>query len=397
MKTAALNYSQLSAQRRRLRLDFSLNGWVFLSLMLFMGLAAVNSQANLLFGFFGLMIGVLIVSVSISRMVMRRVDIGRVLPEHLTVGRPVTINYQISNHKRFWPTLSLSLAELDGTEGFTRQPLAYLLHVGPGMTATIPASIVPKRRGLYTLNEYQVWTSFPFGFVRRSMLRQQQEGVLIYPALGKVDPRLLAQFTAAEKSGAMIRPKRGGQDEFYGLKEYRQGENPRWIHWKRSAHTGTLVTREMTLVSPPRLVLLVDTCCPNPTPLDLANLERAIAMAGSLAFHALETGLLVGLGAWSDKWISIQPSRGKQHLREIMTALARLPRNASQDLQALLQNAGDLIKAGSTAVLFTLRDVESVLGAGGRSSMVVLSSSRPRDQGWFQFDPAIDFGDVENA
>jgi uncharacterized protein (DUF58 family) len=229
------------------------------------------------------------------------------------------------------------------------------------------------------------------------MVRQQQETALIYPALGKVDPRLLARFTAAERSGAMIRPRRGGQDEFYGLKEYRQGENPRWIHWKRSARTGTLVTREMTLVSPPRLVLLVDTCCPNPTPQELAEGERAIAMAASLASHALETGLLVGLCAWSDKWVSIQPSRGKQHLREIMTALARLPRNSSQDLQSLLENAGDLIKAGSTAVLFTPQDVESAFGAGGRSSMVVLSSSQPRDQGWFRFDPAIDFEDVENA
>ena len=56
----------------------------------------------------------------------------------------------------------------------------------------------------------------------------------------------------------MLRPRRGGQDEFYGVKEYRRGENPRWIYWKRSARTGTLVTREMTLVTPPRILLLVE-------------------------------------------------------------------------------------------------------------------------------------------
>ena len=37
-------------------------------MMMFMGLAAMNSQANLLFGVFGLMIGILLVSGVISRL-----------------------------------------------------------------------------------------------------------------------------------------------------------------------------------------------------------------------------------------------------------------------------------------------------------------------------------------
>ena len=48
--------------RRRPSLDFSITGLVYCSMMMFMGLAAVNTQANLLFGVFGLMIGVLIVA-----------------------------------------------------------------------------------------------------------------------------------------------------------------------------------------------------------------------------------------------------------------------------------------------------------------------------------------------
>ena len=45
--------------RRRPGLDFSVTGLVFIAMMLFMGLAGINSQANLLFGVFGLMIGIL--------------------------------------------------------------------------------------------------------------------------------------------------------------------------------------------------------------------------------------------------------------------------------------------------------------------------------------------------
>src|SRR5580765_7894730 len=89
--------------RRKPPLDFSLTGLVYCAMMMFMGLAAINSQANLLFGVFGLMIGILLISGVVSRKVLRRLDVRRVLTDHAVVGRPTTITYQIKNRKRFWP------------------------------------------------------------------------------------------------------------------------------------------------------------------------------------------------------------------------------------------------------------------------------------------------------
>src|SRR6476619_6183997 len=71
---------------RKPSLDFSLTGLVYSSMMMFMGLAAINSQANLLFGVFGLMIGTLLISSVISRIVLRRLALHRVLPELAVVG-----------------------------------------------------------------------------------------------------------------------------------------------------------------------------------------------------------------------------------------------------------------------------------------------------------------------
>src|SRR5215470_10754756 len=88
--------------RVRPKIDFSLTGLVYCSMMLFMGLAAMNSQANLLFGVFGLMIGILLVSGVISRFVLRGLDVHRALPEHGVVGQPLTITYEFENRKRFW-------------------------------------------------------------------------------------------------------------------------------------------------------------------------------------------------------------------------------------------------------------------------------------------------------
>src|SRR5215210_384940 len=104
--------------RRKPALEFSMTGLVYLAMMLFMGLAAVNTQANLLFGVFGLMVGILLVSGVISRMVLRKLRVRRVLPDHGVVGRPMPVAYEFRNDKRFWPSLSVCIAELDGVEGF---------------------------------------------------------------------------------------------------------------------------------------------------------------------------------------------------------------------------------------------------------------------------------------
>ena len=191
----------------------------------------------------------------------------------------------------------MTVAELDGADGFTKQPQAYMLHAAPGMTASVPAEVVPSRRGLHVLDRFQISTSFPFGFIKRAVDRPPPRRAAGLPALAQVDRKVLTLCRAAEKTGASIRPRKGGSDEFYGVKEYRPGDNPRWIYWRRSARTaaaGGLVAKEMTHVAPPRLMLLVDTFLPRERSARAAirprhgalcrqaSIEQTIAMAASL-------------------------------------------------------------------------------------------------------------------
>ena len=380
--------------RRKPGLDFSMTGLVYCAMMLFMGLAAVNSQANLLFGVFGLMIGVLLVSGVISRVVLRRIRLRRVLPAHGVVGRPMAVSYEFDNGKRFWPSLSVCLSELDGAEAFTKQPQCYLLHVAPRMTAAVPTEFIPKRRGLHEMHRYQLSTSFPFGFVKRAITGGHKDAVLIYPAAGEVDPRLLAMCRSAETTGATVRPRPGGADEFYGVNEFRAGDNPRLIYWRRSARTGVMVSKQMTQVAPPRLLLLVDTHARERSVEEHARIERAIAMAASFAAKALDEEMAVGLGTWSaDGWVGMRPDRGKRHRDDLLSVLARLPLNTTHDSSQLLEQSAGLMKSRTTTLLFTPREVKTGLGDRGRSrgAMIVVSAGTLESDGWFRFGPHVDF------
>ena len=377
--------------RRRPSLDFSMTGLVYCSMMMFMGLAAINSQANLLFGVFGLMIGILLISGVISRVMLNRLKIQRELPENAAVGQTATIVYQFDNQKHFWPSLAICTAEIDSAEAFTRQPQAYLLHAAPGMNVSVPVEVIPKRRGFYEFDRYQVSTSFPFGFIKRALDRRKPDSMVIYPPLAKVDPKLMMLFRSAEKSGATMRPRSGGQDEFYGVKEFRSGENPRWIYWRRSARTGVLVSKEMTQVAPPRLLLLVDSYISSRTLKSHVAVEKVIAMAASLAAHALDQGLSVGLCAWTGVWISVPLSRGKRHRRDILDILARLPLNTRHQPTQLMEASQPMLESATTPVLVTPQQFELGLGDHGRTGIVVIAAGSPQAERWFQFDSSIDF------
>jgi uncharacterized protein (DUF58 family) len=386
-----------TAVSKRHRLDFSMTGLIYVGMMLFLGVAAINTQANLLFAVFGLMIGILLISGVISRLVIRRVKLRRILPDHGVVGRPMAATYEFANTKRFWPSLSITVLELDGVEGFVRQPRAYLLHVAPNSTTTTPVEMLPKRRGVHELGRHQLATSFPFGFVKRALTFSHRDRVLIRPPLAIVDRKLLRLCRAADSTGDTVRPRPGGQDEFYGVKEHRPGDNPRRIYWRRSARTGVLVSKEMAQVAPPRLLLLVDTCLPDDSLESHVRVERVIAMAGSLASAAWEDELSVGLCVWTGGWTCIHPSRGRRHCDDLLSTLAQLPLNREHDVGDLVAQARPLMESKTTVVLFTPRPSAGTSGDGGRTGLLTIAPDSQLARAWFRFDDSVDFRTVMPA
>ena len=389
-----------TAVRRRPSLDFSLTGLVYCSMMMFMGLAAINIQNNLLFGVFGLMIGILLVSGIISRLVLRRLEVRRILPEHAAVGRAARVEYVVTNAKHFWPSLSVTVAELDGNEAFTKQPHAYLLHAAARSSAVVQTKVTPKRRGLHAMGRYQLVTSFPFGFIKRAVIRRAEDSILVYPPTGDVDRRLIRRFRPSRSRGAETRPRAGGGDEFYGVREYRAGDSPRRIYWRRSAARGlhasggTLVAKEFTQIAPPKVLVLVDTFSPPGAPAGhAAEVERAVAMAASVAAACVAGSLPVGLlGRGEHGWEHVAANRGKRHGRELMTLLARLPINRNFDVTALRAAAAAQRDSETTVVLCT--PAGGVQSGDSRGADIALSTQDPAARAYFKFDPALDFATV---
>ena len=311
--------------------------------------AAVFTQANLLFWSFGLMVGGMIVSIVLSIAMMRGITVQRLVPSHGVTGEELTIRYKISNRKRQLPAFNLIIVESWDKESESNptdseharlgaRPHAWLLHLGPGQTQQVESPCWPSRRGVLTFERVVVSCSFPFGVIRRTYEFEQEEHVVVYPALFRIHRELLPRFAIPEPAGPMQRHRSGGFDEFFGLRQYRPGDSQRMIDWKHSARTGELICREMTQSSPPKIMLVLDLSDPDKRSGDngsngngrdesddrSAVVERAIVLAASVICDAHLNGYQVGLAVMGAPSAVFSVHHSVPHRTKLLEALALL-------------------------------------------------------------------------
>lgn len=298
------------------RIHFGSGGVMFIIVSLLILSVALYTNSPLLYGAFGLMIGALCISTIVSWQMMRGLSVQRILPSHGVAGESTAIRYQIINHKRFLPVFSLVIRENwgRGTNGWRKSgplvedpiklkglPHGWVLHLGPNQRVQAEAPCWPIRRGALRFEKIQVYTSFPFGVIRRMLEFEQTSQMLVYPQLFRINRHVLYRLSDADPHGRKKLEKAGGQEEFFGLREYRSGDSLKMVDWKRTARAGKLISREMTQPSPPKITMV----------LDLTYDESKMAEAGE------SSGMLGGLfgGGKKKKQISMQQQQAMLHER----------------------------------------------------------------------------------
>jgi uncharacterized protein (DUF58 family) len=122
-------------------------------------------------------------------------------------------------------------------------------------------------RGRYTWGGLEAVSGYPFGLAQRRVGFLGEESVCILPRLGWLHRGRLRRFLtpvglAHVPTRRFARRHPTAQAEFYGLRAFRSGDSPRWIHWRTSARCGVLMVREFEDVPTDNLVLLVDPWAP---------------------------------------------------------------------------------------------------------------------------------------
>jgi uncharacterized protein (DUF58 family) len=323
----------LGSGRRRGRRRFppTREGWYFLGATLLVGLAAINAGLNLLFLVWGMMLFLILASGVLSELDLRKLEVRRALPPAVHAETPYLVGISLSNGKRRLPSFSVEVEDLVG--GRTIEKRCYFLKLPAGRTQETAYRHTAPRRGRHRLSGVRLSTRFPFGLIHKSRDIESPAELLVYPALVPVPSELLRGLASRHGRGQhKLRSRRG---ELFGLREFRQGDDPRDIHWRTSARRGTPFVRETEDDEGLEVCLVLDNGAA--VALDgaeAAAFEQAVSLTASLAVELLGQGYRVGLAVRGEEITAeggpAQATRLLRYLALVQTAApdARLPESS---------------------------------------------------------------------
>lgn len=306
--------------------------WFILGTSL-IGLAALDADVNLLVAIFGFCAGAVLINAFYGWRTLPLISIRRVVPDTAVAGQPFVIRYIVTNRGRIGVARNLHIEDVLPRRGVSIRPEVFVPSIGPGVTATVTAIVTPAARGRLSLTAMRVSTRFPFHLFVKSMRHESKQEVVIFPPLARMLKDTTIGAPAAETSGGSVTLGwQRGDEEFYGVREFREGDNPRRIHWRRSAGRGRLMVREMARPRSFQLWCVVNTQIRPHDADQTRRLDAAISAAATVICDALERGARVGLICGGEPFVVLPPGSGRAYRPRMLTELAIRTLNTNIEL-----------------------------------------------------------------
>jgi uncharacterized protein (DUF58 family) len=290
-------------------------GLWFVLFTIVVGVAATNTGNNALYLVLSTMLALLVVSGLVSRWNLERLAIEVEPPGELHARRPIVVEFRVTNRARLLPRWLLLVAlSRDG-------PWRLVPYLARGRSAKGRVEMLFPRRGRQRIESAHFASLFPLGLFRKGMRYRVGIELLVYPEL------FPASETRASSSGlAGDRPvaRPGWGHELHSLRGFRQGDDPRNIHWKKSAQTRGLVYQERETEETLRLSILFDNGSARSaerrhSTAEQERFEQLVSEAATAAWDHLERGFEVELVTRERR---IRFGSGARQRRELLTELA---------------------------------------------------------------------------
>jgi uncharacterized protein (DUF58 family) len=192
-------------------------------------------------------------------------------------------------------------ASSDSTERVARD-------VGAAGTARADLALPLERRGRLSIDRIRLSTAFPFGLFRAWTYVHLRIDVLAWPVpRGRREPP-----AEAATGGNAPSVHRAGDEEWFGMREFRSGDSPRQVAWAAYARGRGLLVK--TYQSPAAHHRTFDLAQVSGTDLE-ARLEQLSAWVVAAHERGERYGLLLGAQA-------IPPDSGARHREHCLRELA---------------------------------------------------------------------------
>ncbi len=337
----------------------------------FVGSGITLVLAGIIFGFpdltrFGvLLVGLPLICAVLVRTRKTRMRIERhSRPERVSAGQDAAVTLSFENVSTSTTPLFLAEERLDHALG--DRPRFVVGRIPPGRVRAIEYDVSTRLRGRHHLGPLGVQVQDPFGLANRSAVLEGTADLLVLPAVHPLSSsRHPSAGVGSEGEQAHLIALHGEDD--VTIREYRDGDDLRRIHWPATARTGDLMVRQEDRPAQRRAALVLD---PRPGAHGgsgpTSSFEWAVTAAASVAVHLLESGYAVHLVCAE----TVESARAADSMTadEILDVLAvtRLRDDTGED--EILRAAQSLASAGGLVV--------GIVGARDRDVTLRLASLR---------------------
>jgi len=316
----------------------------------------IDTDLTLIYQLFAFLVAMIIVSRYSLRYRVPQIEVRRHLPKYATAGEPFRYSITVRNtgtnieHNLKLLDNPLNLAPTFEEFRNSREPgeetrnawdrfigyhrFNWLQRQKTGLSPTsidappipllgkvdVEASITPLRRGVVTLKSISVLWPDPFGLNQGVQHFKQLQQILVLPKRYKVSKTLeLGGGRHFQPGGINPSWSIGESHEFVSLRDYRDGDSLRKIHWASSAKRAKPVVKEYQDEYFVRQALILDTHTASPI-----ILEEVVAVAASLALQYDPADSLLDLLFTQDSSQIITAGRGYNLVNKQLEALATL-------------------------------------------------------------------------
>ena len=353
------------------RLLWTREGIVYIAVWLVLLSIGLSQQINLILLVAGLAAGPVAASLFFSTAMLGRLQVSRGTPHWTFAGDPLPIDYSVENPRPWAAALALFLEDemvpVEKTNSAASVPAirVFFARVAARGRERVRFQGVSPTRGRYKFRNLEMITRSPFGLLeRRVTLDCREDELVVYPMVGQLSKRWhLVQKQATETRRGQRHDRSSQQQEYHGLRDYRAGDSPRWIHWRTSARLGQLMVKEFEQQNDQDLAILLDPWLPRTkaTSEQRETLEQVIRFAATVSLEVCRhQGRRLLLGWTGATPGLIQGPASVKLLHELLEHLAVLRGSSEGTLSSLLEILPPVTLRESILVVVSTRPVNLV-------------------------------------
>lgn len=228
--------------------------------------------------------------------------------------------------------------------------------LAPGEELEVPLAIHLPTRGFYRLDRLRAETIFPFGIWRRGKFQKEVvDDILVLPNFTPLEHLDLPIATRHQPGGMALTSNLGESPEFLGIRDYRDGDNPRDIDWRSWARTGKPAVKEYHEEYFCRVALVLDTQLQKDHPNKDDQFEAAVSIAAAVADQLAKQETVIDIFAAGPSLYRLQAGRNLAFVENILEVLACLEGTEDYPFQLIIPELMDEISQ-IASVVFVLLD-----------------------------------------